>query len=97
VNENVTLDPSKAYRLTGSYIVETGKLTIPAGTRILAVASQGQETETYIAVMMGAQIDIQGTSDKPVIMTSPNAQPQDWGGIDHLWQSHHHCRCGCNG
>ena len=80
-NGNVTLDPGKAYRLTGSYIVESGKLTIPAGTRILAVASQGQETETYIAVMMGAQIDIQGTSDDPVIMTSPNAQPQDWGGL----------------
>jgi len=80
-NGNVTLDPSKAYRLTGSYIVESGKLTIPAGTRILAVASQGQETETYIAVMMGAQIDIQGTQEKPVVMTSPNAQPQDWGGL----------------
>ena len=80
-NGNVTLDPTKAYRLTGSYIVETGKLTIPAGTRILAVASEGQATETYIAVMMGAEIDIQGTSDKPVVMTSPNAQPQDWGGL----------------
>lgn len=80
-NGNVTLDPTKAYRLTGSYIVETGKLTIPAGTRILAVASQGQETETYIAVMMGAQIDIQGTKEKPVVMTSPNAKPQDWGGL----------------
>ena len=80
-NGNVTLDATKAYRLTGSYIVETGKLTIPAGTRILAVAAQGQATETYISVMMGAQIDIQGTSDKPVIMTSPNAKPQDWGGL----------------
>ncbi|MEL7599940.1 MAG: hypothetical protein AAGU18_07560 [Proteiniphilum sp.] len=80
-NGNVTLDPTKAYRLTGSYIVETGKLTIPAGTRVLAVASQGQETETYIAVMMGAQIDIQGTKEKPVVMTSPNAKPQDWGGL----------------
>lgn len=80
-NGNVTLDPSKAYRLTGSYIVETGKLTIPAGTRILAVASLGQETETYIAVMMGAQIDIQGTKEKPVVMTSANGKPQDWGGL----------------
>ena len=80
-NGNLTLDPAKAYRLTGSYIVETGKLTIPAGTRILAVASQGQQTETYIAVMMGAQIDIQGTKEKPVVMTSPNAKPQDWGGL----------------
>ncbi len=80
-NGNVTLNPAKAYRLTGSYIVETGKLTIPAGTRILAVASQGQETETYIAVMMGAKIDILGTSAQPVIMTSPNGRPQDWGGL----------------
>lgn len=82
VTSNTTLDASKLYRLTGSYIVESGAtLTIPAGTRIIAVASQGQETETYIAVMMGGKINVQGTAERPVVMTSPNAKPQDWGGL----------------
>lgn len=82
LRSNYTLDPSVSYQLTGKFVVDnSATLTIPAGTRILAVASQGQETETYIAVMMGAKIDILGTSSNPVIMTSPNAQPQDWGGL----------------
>ena len=82
VTTNTTLDASKLYRLTGSYIVENGaKLTIPAGTNIVAIASEGKQTETYIAVMMGAQIDVLGTAESPVVMTSPNAKPQDWGGL----------------
>ncbi|HCM19754.1 MAG TPA: hypothetical protein DIC46_03060 [Porphyromonadaceae bacterium] len=82
VTANTTLDATKAYRLTGAYIVNNGAtLTIPAGTRILAVAAEGKQTETYIAVMQGAKINIQGTAENPVIMTSPNAKPQDWGGL----------------
>ena len=82
LKENYTLDAGTSYRLTGQFIVNEGaRLTVPAGTQIIASASQGQETDTYIAVMMGAEIEILGTSDQPVIMTSPNAQPQDWGGL----------------
>ena len=77
-----TLDAGTNYRLTGSFIVKEGAtLTIPAGTQIIATASNGQETETYIAVMMGAKININGTAAAPVVMTSPNGNPQDWGGL----------------
>jgi hypothetical protein len=82
VSEDTTLDPSKAYTLDGNLSVEAGaKLTIPAGTVITAVAEAGEETETYIVVKKGAQIDIQGTAGNPVIMTTNNEQPGDWGGL----------------
>jgi len=74
-----TLDASKTYRLSGSYIVEDGgELTIPAGTRIIADASG---TDVYIAVLMGGKININGTTENPVIITSDLAQPGDWGGL----------------
>ncbi|MBE7629767.1 hypothetical protein [Tenacibaculum piscium] len=79
VTGEVTLDPSIAYKLTGSYIVQDGgKLTIPAGTKITVT---GSGTEAYIAVLMGGKIDIQGTASNPVTMSSPNAKPGDWGGL----------------
>jgi hypothetical protein len=82
LKEDYTLNASTSYRLTGQFIVDAGAtLTIPAGTQIIATASQGQETETYIAVMMDGKISVNGTADAPVVMTSPNAQPQDWGGL----------------
>ncbi|MBK5196480.1 MAG: hypothetical protein JJE08_10755, partial [Proteiniphilum sp.] len=82
LKENYTLNAATSYRLTGQFIVYAGAtLTIPAGTQIIANASQGQETETYIAVMMDGKIMINGTAADPVVMTSTNAEPQDWGGL----------------
>ncbi|MBN1768905.1 MAG: hypothetical protein JXR50_07410 [Prolixibacteraceae bacterium] len=79
VNSDVTLDASKSYRLTGSYIVQDGaSLTIPAGTKIHADAGG---TEVYIAVLMGGQIFINGTTDNPVVIASDLGQPGDWGGL----------------
>jgi len=79
VEGNVTLDPTKSYRLTGSYIVQDGgKLTIPAGTKIHADAGG---TEVYIAVLMGGEIQINGTSNDPVVIASDLSQPGDWGGL----------------
>ena len=79
VSGNVTLDPAVAYQLNSSYIVEAGgKLTIPAGTKITARAGG---TDVYIAVLKGAQIDIQGTTEEPVVISSPEAKPGDWGGL----------------
>ncbi|PKQ63576.1 hypothetical protein BZG02_09415 [Labilibaculum filiforme] len=79
VTGDVTLDASKAYRLTSSYIVEDGaSLTIPAGTKIHATAGG---TEVYIAVLMGGSIHINGTSEKPVVIASDLGQPGDWGGL----------------
>ncbi|MGQ1911760.1 hypothetical protein ACT3CE_18535 [Marinifilum sp. RC60d5] len=79
VDSDVTLDASKSYRLTSSYIVQDGAtLTIPAGTKIHADAGG---TDVYIAVLMGGKITIEGTSDKPVVIASDLAQPGDWGGL----------------
>ena len=79
ITSDVTLDATKSYLLTSSYIVESGaKLTIPAGTQIKAVAGGA---DVYIAVLKGAQIDIQGTASEPVVMSSASAEAGDWGGL----------------
>lgn len=79
IDSELTLDPSIAYTLNSSFIVqEGGKLIIPAGTKITA---RDGGTDVYIAVLKGGQIDIQGTEDNPVIMASANGNPQDWGGL----------------
>ena len=78
----VSLDPGNIYRLTGSYSVEDGgSLTIQAGTRIIADADSGDATDVYIVVQRGGEINIQGTATDPVVMTSVNQQPGDWGGL----------------
>ena len=79
VTGEVTLDPSERYLLNNSYIVQNGgKLIIPAGTKITA---RDGGTEVYIAVLKGGQIEIDGTAANPVVMSSQNAQPGDWGGL----------------
>lgn len=79
VTGNVTLDPSVSYVLNSSYIVQDGaKLTIPAGTKITA---RDGGTGVYIAVLMGGEIDIQGTATNPVVIASSAGQGGDWGGL----------------
>ena len=78
--EDVTLDATKVYKLSGRVLVTEGsKLRIPAGTRIEGVGG----TSSYIAVAQGGQIFVNGTATAPVVMTSslPNPQPGDWGGL----------------
>lgn len=82
----VTLDPSKTYTLTGGLIVQSGaKLIIPAGTTIKSDPTADSEVAKtlYIAVARGAEIYVNGTADKPVVMTSGKATPaqSDWGGL----------------
>ena len=75
----LTLDSSKKYRLSSSYIVRAGgKLIIPAGTKI-SVRAGG--VDVYLAVLIDGDIDIQGTEANPVVMSSINGQPKDWGGL----------------
>ncbi len=82
ITDDMSLDPNVIYRLTSSFSVESpAVLTIPAGTVIIADADAGMETDTYIVVKKGAQIDVQGTAADPVVMTSTNQQPGDWGGL----------------
>ncbi len=79
LEEDYTLDAYTAYNLTGYLIVDNGAtLTIPAGTQITAAAGG---TDVYIAIMMGAKIEINGSASSPVVMSSPNAEPGDWGGL----------------
>lgn len=78
--EDVTLDASQVYKLTGRVLVTDGsKLRIPAGTRIEGTGG----TSAYIAVAQGGQIFVTGTAAAPVVMTSglANPQPGDWGGV----------------
>ncbi|MFD1094297.1 hypothetical protein [Salegentibacter chungangensis] len=79
INTEVSLNPDVTYELNSSYIVEEGgKLIIPAGTRIVA---RDGGTDVYIAVLQGGMIDIQGTEENPVVISSVNANPGDWGGL----------------
>ncbi|QIA06801.1 autotransporter outer membrane beta-barrel domain-containing protein [Draconibacterium halophilum] len=79
LEENYTLSAGVSYNLSGSFIVADGaKLTVPAGTNIIADAGG---TGVYLAVLMGGKIEINGTASSPVVMSSPNANPGDWGGL----------------
>lgn len=82
----VTLDATQTYTLTGGLVVKSGAtLIIPAGTTIKSDATADSEKAKtiYIAVERGAKIYINGTSAKPVVMTSGKAEPaqSDWGGL----------------
>jgi hypothetical protein len=75
-----TLDASIVYTITGPVIVEDGAtLEIPAGTTIKAKKG----FNSYILVLQGGKINVNGTADKPVTMTADieNAQPGHWGGL----------------
>ena len=79
VQGTITLDPTVTYALNSSYIVQDGgKLVIPAGTKIIA---RDSGTDVYIAVLKGGMIDIQGTPENPVVISSAEANPGDWGGL----------------
>ncbi|HBR55833.1 MAG TPA: hypothetical protein DEA82_17250 [Flavobacteriaceae bacterium] len=72
------LDPSQQYTVSGSVFVKEGaKLTIPAGTEIVAEVG----ASNFIAVELGAEIDIQGTASLPVVMRSAGNNPGEWGGL----------------
>ncbi|WP_185781991.1 beta strand repeat-containing protein [Croceivirga lutea] len=82
ITADMTLDAAVEYTLSGQVSVESGAtLTIPAGTVITAAAASGDETSTYLVIQKGGAIDVQGTSSSPVIMTSSNETPGDWGGL----------------
>lgn len=84
IEEDVTLDATETYRLTGVLSVEDGaKLTIPAGTQIIANtdADENPATGVYIVIQRGGMIDIQGTAAAPVVMSSASGQAGSWGGL----------------
>ena len=75
-----TLDASVTYILDGPLLVEDGGvLTIPPGTTIKAKKG----FSSYILVLQGGKINVNGTADRPVTMTSNETNPEqgDWGGL----------------
>lgn len=92
----LTLDASKTYLLDGLVVVRAGgKLVIPAGTLIRCHSDLNSSPKNYgsIVVERGGQIDIQGTANNPVVMTSSKAVGQrdrgDWGGLLLAGRSYH--------
>ncbi|MCZ2101241.1 MAG: hypothetical protein LC107_06865 [Chitinophagales bacterium] len=74
------LDASITYNLTGPLIIEDGaSLTIPAGTTIKAKKG----FNSYILVLQGGKIHVNGSADKPVRMTADieHAEAGHWGGL----------------
>jgi len=79
LEESYTLNASTQYNLTGQFIVADGAiLSIPAGTQIIA---DNGGTEVYIAVLQGGEININGNASNPVVMSSADGNPGDWGGL----------------
>lgn len=81
LTEDLTLDASVTYRLTGALIVKEGAtLTIPAGTTIEATAGG---TGVYLLVERGGTIIADGDAANPITFTSNASTPAagDWGGI----------------
>lgn len=75
-----TLDATVEYLLDGPLLIEDGGvLNIPAGTVIKAKKGFG----SYVLVLQGGKINVNGTADKPVTMTAdvPNAGQGYWGGL----------------
>ncbi len=84
----LTLDASKTYKLDGLFVVRNGgKLVIPAGTVIRAASNLTASPKNYATIIVerGGQIEVLGTPDKPVVMTSNQAansrERGDWGGL----------------
>ncbi|WP_159021959.1 hypothetical protein [Formosa sp. L2A11] len=79
LQESYSLEAGVQYQLTGQFIIDDNAvLNIPAGTKIVA---ENGGTDVYIATLKGGTININGTESSPVIMSSVNAQPGDWGGL----------------
>ena len=75
---------SGTYKLTGKLIVNAGaKLTIKAGVKIEAtsVANDDFSSVRFIAIAQDGEIDVQGTSSNPVVMTAKTQLPGSWGGL----------------
>jgi len=79
--ENLTLDPTIDYVITGPVLMAPGTtLTIPAG---MTIKAQPVGVNAYIAIQQGARISAIGSSSSPIIFTSNASSPSsgDWGGL----------------
>jgi hypothetical protein len=79
--ENLTLDPTIDYTVTGPVLIADGAtMTIPAG---MTIRVQPVGVNAYIAIQQGGRIIADGTSSEPIVFTSNASSPAsgDWGGI----------------
>lgn len=79
--ENITLDPTIEYVITGPVLIADGvTFTVPAG---MTIKAQPVGVNAYIAVQQGARIIADGSSTEPIVFTSNASNPSsgDWGGI----------------
>lgn len=77
ITKNTTIKKGN-YTLEGVVKVADGiTLTIEAGAVFTAKSSIG----TSLVILKGGKIDAQGTASEPIIFTSDNKKPGDWGGI----------------
>lgn len=84
INDGEVILESGTYKLTGKLIVNANaKLTIKAGVTVEATSAEAGDFAAvkYIAVAQDGQIDIQGTSSNPVVMTATTQAPGSWGGL----------------
>lgn len=88
ITGTVTLDAAQVYLLKGFVLVKDGaKLIIPAGTVIRGEADLNAGVKNYATLLVerGGMIEINGTKDAPVVLTSNKAAgsrtPGDWGGL----------------
>jgi len=81
-NGEVVLE-SGTYKLTGKVVVRDGAvLTIRPGVRAEATELSAERQEIrYIAVAQGGRINVQGTADRPVVLTADRSVPGAWGGL----------------
>jgi len=80
INENISLTSSDNWLLSGGVFVEEGyTLTILNGGTIYT----DTDVTTFLSVMQGAKVFIEGSQDNPVVFTPLTDNPTygDWGGI----------------
>jgi hypothetical protein len=76
------LVPSGNYTLRGVVIVKNGAtLTIEKGSHITVTANDQLAGINLLAVEQGGRLIADGTAGDPIIFTSQNQTPGDWGGI----------------
>jgi len=83
IEGDLTLSANNQYVISSTVSIEDGAtLTIPAGTQITARSdSETDATSIYIVVQRGGMIDIQGTENNPVVMSSTSGEAGSWGGL----------------
>ncbi|HZV44848.1 MAG TPA: hypothetical protein VFF90_10240, partial [Saprospiraceae bacterium] len=96
ITSTLTLDASKVYALSGMIVVrDGGKLVIPAGTIIRASADLNTSPKNYASIIVerGGKIEVNGTANSPVVITSAKAAGArhrgDFGGVLIAGRSNH--------